>query len=681
MSLDTLFEHIDGVLGATVANTSGELCESLGGASGADLASVSWVLTASLGRVGLALGLGSFRSVVSHAPRSALVAAAKAPVIIAAELRSDAQATAVLQRIMSSRWVSVGHRIVLVELEAGPKAVRLEREIPAKAPPAPRSDPRDDAREARRRLRRALASGQIGDAQAATARLERALEALHEPTANLLDPAMLDRIIEGVGALLTGDPRRAMNTLGPLGSGPLDLRFAAQVLATKAGLACGELEQASTSGAAACAVSAELDPWCRGTAKREHGLVLMRQNFLAAGRRLLDEARMSFAEVDDNAGLASCWLGQAASIAALARQERIHVYAAQEAAEKAAELAPDDANVAVLRAKLELRLGSLETAQRLLVRFTRTEPIPIAVERELALVKAVRDHEVPHALAVELSWLQDSLPSQETVDALRLLESEAPGFALVREALAWKLLGLGEYRASARLFKELSDQTDLAPDLQARVRLGLGCITGSGASGLISTNDIDQGEPLSADVDLFVEVTEVGAELQAPSKAVFSGELHLFAVPDVLEFLRTQRRTGTLFLSSRQGTGVVHLSSGFLAGASTSRSRGLGEILTERGLVTEAALEPFLREPHECAPHVLGARLVSQGLVEAEGMRGALTRQIHEALRDLVGWSAEGQFAFNSDVVIEELNADVALVLDLQHTLLEVFKELDEEGC
>ena len=45
-------------------------------------------------------------------------------------------------------------------------------------------------------------------------------------------------------------------------------------------------------------------------------------------------------------------------------------------------------------------------------------------------------------------------------------------------------------------------------------------------------------------------------------KAVFTGDLQLFAVPDLLDFLESSRRTGTLVITSEEGIGAVYLHQG-----------------------------------------------------------------------------------------------------------------------
>ena len=73
----------------------------------------------------------------------------------------------------------------------------------------------------------------------------------------------------------------------------------------------------------------------------------------------------------------------------------------------------------------------------------------------------------------------------------------------------------------------------------------------------------------------------------------------------------------------------------------------------------------------------MGAALVEQGLVEEAQVKSALVRQLHCALRELVGWD-KGQFAFEPEKLDEEAAGAVAIEVDTQGALLDVLREIDE---
>ena len=70
----------------------------------------------------------------------------------------------------------------------------------------------------------------------------------------------------------------------------------------------------------------------------------------------------------------------------------------------------------------------------------------------------------------------------------------------------------------------------------------------------------DDGEIAEALASLLAQPAE-RAEAAAPF-ARFSGDLGSFGLPEVLEFMRVQQKTGALVISSRQGAGIVRLVQG-----------------------------------------------------------------------------------------------------------------------
>ena len=75
----------------------------------------------------------------------------------------------------------------------------------------------------------------------------------------------------------------------------------------------------------------------------------------------------------------------------------------------------------------------------------------------------------------------------------------------------------------------------------------------------------------------------------------FGGDIKTFALPEVLEFLRLQNKTGSLVVSSRRGAAIVRLVHGQVTSASAPGVQRLGETLVARGIITAAALEPRWR--------------------------------------------------------------------------------------
>jgi hypothetical protein len=158
--------------------------------------------------------------------------------------------------------------------------------------------------------------------------------------------------------------------------------------------------------------------------------------------------------------------------------------------------------------------------------------------------------------------------------------------------------------------------------------------------------------------------------------AVFSGRLSVFSLPDLVEFLRSARRTGVLVCSSAAGMGTLRFSEGWICGAGAPGTPAVGELLMRSGKLSSDALAMITTPPESAQPDaVVAAKLVEQGLVDAAAVHDALRQQIELTLRELVRWS-DGEFAFS-----REAGAVVAEVrIDAQELLLTLFKEMDESS-
>jgi len=167
------------------------------------------------------------------------------------------------------------------------------------------------------------------------------------------------------------------------------------------------------------------------------------------------------------------------------------------------------------------------------------------------------------------------------------------------------------------------------------------------------------------------------APITAP-KAVFTGDLQLLAVPDLMEFLKSSRRTGTLVITSSVGIGAVHMRQGMITGAASPHSKNTGKFLLEGGHVTEEQLGQAAEYQRADSPNrLIGSILVERGLVDRETLQQALVRQIKCAVMEMVGWTS-GRFAFEPDKRGQADESDVEVELDTQEVLLDVMRQLDE---
>ncbi|MFL5305892.1 MAG: DUF4388 domain-containing protein [Polyangia bacterium] len=141
------------------------------------------------------------------------------------------------------------------------------------------------------------------------------------------------------------------------------------------------------------------------------------------------------------------------------------------------------------------------------------------------------------------------------------------------------------------------------------------------------------------------EIADALAALPAPSAppdsecgtARFTGDLGTFGLPDVLELMRAQRKTGALVISSRQGVGTVRLVNGRLASASAPG-----------------------------APRPVGAPVSQEGAL----------RQILDGLAPMLSWH-EGAFSFHPGGP----PAAPVVSFDTQQVVMELFRMTEERSA
>jgi len=144
----------------------------------------------------------------------------------------------------------------------------------------------------------------------------------------------------------------------------------------------------------------------------------------------------------------------------------------------------------------------------------------------------------------------------------------------------------------------------------------------------------------------------------------------------VLEFLRLQKKTGSLVVSSRRGAAIVRIARGQVTSATAPGVPRLGETLIARGIITAAALDAALarqRMDGGESADTLGAVLLRERPGDRDALTQAVFQQLIDALGELLTWS-EGAFSFHPASDRER----PAISFDLQNVMLEVFRIADE---
>jgi tetratricopeptide (TPR) repeat protein len=208
----------------------------------------------------------------------------------------------------------------------------------------------------------------------------------------------------------------------------------------------------------------------------------------------------------------------------------------------------------------------------------------------------------------------------EAADAFRMAERMAPGSAVGPLNLGLALESLGEHEQAR----------------QALLRAAL----------------LDPGDDEIRDaLDQLAVPEMVQEEMARPTlraddfHSAVGGDLQHFQILDVLEFLRSGGKTGTLTIVSPQGTGLVRLVRGRVTSAAAPGVRRLGETLVDQGVIRAEALVAALAKQENDREETLGTLLLRDAVVDGPQLSDAVFRQIMGALDEMLAWS-QGSFSF-----------------------------------
>ncbi len=164
------------------------------------------------------------------------------------------------------------------------------------------------------------------------------------------------------------------------------------------------------------------------------------------------------------------------------------------------------------------------------------------------------------------------------------------------------------------------------------------------------------------------------------------GRLEDLALPDIFQIISLSKKTGTLIVRSRRGTGMVVFKDGQVIQAASDDIRDpLGNILVSQGMLNEAALSNALAQQKKEPDKPLGMILVETGAVPAQTLETVIRKQIEEIIYDLLSWE-EGFFNFELGEVAPkdkiEIDTQEFLLrsgLSAEYLLMEGTRILDEK--
>jgi hypothetical protein len=153
------------------------------------------------------------------------------------------------------------------------------------------------------------------------------------------------------------------------------------------------------------------------------------------------------------------------------------------------------------------------------------------------------------------------------------------------------------------------------------------------------------------------------------------GNLRTMSLPDILQWAAVGRKTGTLHLE-RGSTqkGILFRDGEIYSSWSTDPRESLGQFLIRERCITEEQLFNCLLRQEEQG-RLMGAILVSEGLLDEEALRRVLKTKVEETIYDLFLWP-EGRFEFREGQPPSNIQIHVAMMVTA--VILEGIRRVDE---
>jgi hypothetical protein len=152
-----------------------------------------------------------------------------------------------------------------------------------------------------------------------------------------------------------------------------------------------------------------------------------------------------------------------------------------------------------------------------------------------------------------------------------------------------------------------------------------------------------------------------------------SGNLRTMELSEILQWISSGHKTGTLYLERRSVQKRIIFRKGIIYTSWSNDPReSLGQFLVRDGWISEEQLfRALLQQEEEGA--LLGAILVSTGILSEEALRQSLQQKAEETIYDLFLWP-EGRFEFKEG----QLPTLIEINMEVTGVILEGIRRVDE---
>ena len=157
----------------------------------------------------------------------------------------------------------------------------------------------------------------------------------------------------------------------------------------------------------------------------------------------------------------------------------------------------------------------------------------------------------------------------------------------------------------------------------------------------------------------------------------FKGNLKSLGLSNVLQVLSSESRTGVLYFTQGQEIRAICFQNGKIVAASGKESRRLGQILHDKGFISQEQLQEALEKASKAGKRV-GEVLLDLGYVSEDNLKELVHYQIREALFDISLW-IEGDFEYR-DCEVEFDERGIGDI-NIMRVILETAVRKDEQAA
>lgn len=164
-----------------------------------------------------------------------------------------------------------------------------------------------------------------------------------------------------------------------------------------------------------------------------------------------------------------------------------------------------------------------------------------------------------------------------------------------------------------------------------------------------------------------------GGATRVPTANNLDVDLKIFSLPELIEFLAQQKATGTLELTTPEGTATIAMAHGALAFVASTTTPPLFQLLQTRGITTAQLESVGLGD--ETPPLEVVQRVAKAGFLVPSALEAALSRFVVRGLMQVLRFE-EGRATFRGETTSVDIDREV--LVSARAAMFDAIRRLDE---